>query len=114
MTEKCIPKNPGKTKKGGEQMLTLIGLAFVIYLIAEHVSIDAGAVAFLIVIGLLIILCIRIGRRDARAYGNWVEYWEKGGSDRRGEVIQMVYIDHSDRRNSVDRTEHNRRTGQSA
>ena len=55
--------------------MVLIGMAVAVYLIAENVSIEAGAVAFLIVIGILIVLMAHVERKDMRAYGNFVDYW---------------------------------------
>ena len=56
-------------------MFVLIGLALLVYVIAENVSIDAGAVAFLIILGLLLVLMIYAGRQNNRAYWNFVDYW---------------------------------------
>lgn len=55
--------------------MVLIGMALLVYLIAENVSIEAGAVTFLIVIGILIVLMAHADRKGMRAYGNFVDYW---------------------------------------
>jgi len=56
-------------------MLTLIGLSLLVYVIAENVSIEAGAVTFLIILCLLFVLMVYAGRQSNRAYWNFVDYW---------------------------------------
>lgn len=64
-------------------MLELLILLGVLYFISENMGGEALSWAVGILLVLLIIGLVSAGRKSDRAYGNFIDYWEKGGPDRK-------------------------------
>ena len=57
-------------------MFALIFVVAVIYFIGTNFGDHAAAIAVLIAMGLFIVLFIKAGHDNNKAYNNWVNYWK--------------------------------------
>lgn len=63
-------------------MLMLIGLICGVLWLWKTFGDHAGTLALGAVVVLLICMVCRAWGKESRAYGNWVDYWARGGPDR--------------------------------
>lgn len=62
-------------------MLMLIGMLGIVYLVGTRFGNEAGAVAVLVMAGILVVIFAVAWHQDSKAYGNWVDYWASGGPE---------------------------------
>lgn len=84
-------------------MLELLFLIGVLYFISENMGEEALSWAVGILLILLVIALVRVGRKSDRAYGNFIDYWEKGGPSEEERVYERRNTRYSEFRRSIGR-----------
>ena len=64
-------------------MLAFVGLLLVVYWIGTEFGESAGVIAISALVVLIVCMLFSADRKQARAHRNWVNYWAKGGPERR-------------------------------
>lgn len=84
-------------------MLELLFLIGVLYFISENMGEEALSWAIGIILILLVIGLVHAGRKSDRAYGNFIDYWEKGGPSEEECVYERRNTRYSEGRRGIGR-----------
>lgn len=64
-------------------MIDLLLIIGIIYLVGTHLGEKAGTVlTVIVVVSIVLAVCKAMADSD-KAYGNWVDYWKRGGPRRK-------------------------------